>query len=120
MKGGDGQVKSRSYKRTVVTISTQLLSALAVTGKALHYTCAAHKDERKGFPLTAAMEWRQAAEHFAANTVAAEYCWRQWQRIMRMPRELAGPIGVPAAEAMRFAIKDPVPSPLLRESWARR
>jgi hypothetical protein len=39
------------------------------------------------------MEWQFAAGLFASNTFAGEYCWRQWERIVRIPRRLAGPIG---------------------------
>ena len=65
---------------------------IAVVAKAVHYVCAAHKDERSGFPNTAAMEWHKAAELFAANTLAAEYCWRHWERIINLPRQFSGPI----------------------------
>jgi len=62
---------------------------------ALRYRWAAHRDEKKGFPLTAAMEWREAAALFAPITPLAERCWREWERIMRLPRRLAEPIGYP-------------------------
>jgi hypothetical protein len=61
--------------------------------KAFHCTRAAKREERNGFKYTAAMEWRKAAELFATNTRAVEYCWREWERIMGLPRQLAGPIG---------------------------
>lgn len=67
-------------------------SSIAVLAKALHYGRAAHRDEDAGFPCTAAIEWRHAAELFDPNTLAAEYCWRQWERIMQLPRRLADPI----------------------------
>lgn len=38
------------------------------------------------------MEWRQAAELFGAKTLFAESSWRQWERIMRLPRRFAVPI----------------------------
>ena len=60
--------------------------------KAVYYVRAAQKDERNGFRYTAAMEWQLAAGLFASNTLAAEYCWRQWERIMHLPRRLAGAI----------------------------
>ena len=68
--------------------------------KAFHYSRNAQRDERDGFPYTAALEWRRAAELFASKTLAAEYCWRQWERIMHLPRRLAGPIGVSQAAAL--------------------
>jgi len=59
--------------------------------KAFHCSRAAQREERKGFPYTAAMKWRNAAELFAPDTRAVEYCWREWERIMQLPRRLAGP-----------------------------
>jgi hypothetical protein len=38
------------------------------------------------------VEWRHAAELFGMDTIAAVYCWHQWERIMQLPRRLAGPI----------------------------
>ena len=70
------------------------LSNVIVPAKAFHYSLAALRDERSGFPCTAAMQWRQAAELFAPSTRAAEYFWRQWERIMHLPRRLAEPIGI--------------------------
>ena len=61
--------------------------------KAFHCSGAAQREERNGFPYTAAMKWRKAAELFAPSTRAAEYCWREWERIMGLPRQLAVPIG---------------------------
>jgi hypothetical protein len=60
---------------------------------AMRYCLAAQRDESNGFPLTAAMEWRKAAELLAPMALIADRCWREWERIMRLPRHLAGPIG---------------------------
>jgi hypothetical protein len=38
------------------------------------------------------MEWRYAAELFESGSFAADYCWGQWERIMHLPRQLAGPV----------------------------
>jgi len=38
------------------------------------------------------MEWREAADLFAPITPLAERSWREWERIMRLPRRLAEPI----------------------------
>lgn len=38
------------------------------------------------------MEWRHAAELFHSNTLAADCFWRQWERVMQLPRRLAEPI----------------------------
>jgi hypothetical protein len=61
--------------------------------KALRCSHDAQKEERNGFTYTAAMKWRSAAELFAPDTRAVEYCWREWERIMHLPRRLAGPAG---------------------------
>jgi hypothetical protein len=52
--------------------------------KSVHYVCAAQRDERNGFPYTAAMEWRHAAELMGTNTLLGEYCLWQWERIMHL------------------------------------
>ncbi len=72
----------------------RLNSILKVMGlmHGLHYRWAAQRDEKKGFPLTAAIEWRAAADLFAPITPLVERCWREWERIMRLPRRLAEPI----------------------------
>ena len=79
-------------KIATAVVGAWCASNIAVIAKAIHYGHAAHRDEEKGFPCTAAIEWRHAAELLQSNTLAAEYCWRQWERIMQLPRRLAGPI----------------------------
>jgi hypothetical protein len=37
------------------------------------------------------MKWRSAAELFATDARAVEHCWLEWERIMQLPRRLAGP-----------------------------
>ena len=64
---------------------------------ALRYWRAAESDERHGLPFTAAMNWRKAAELSSWITVVANFYWRQWERVMHLPRRLAGPIGVEPA-----------------------
>ena len=61
--------------------------------KAFHCSHEAQREERNGFKYTAAMKWRSAAELFAQDARAAEYCWCKWERIMQLPRQLAGPAG---------------------------
>jgi hypothetical protein len=56
------------------------------------YCRAAQHDERDGYAITAALEWRRAAELMAPIPAAANHCWLQWERIMHLPRRLAGPI----------------------------
>lgn len=60
--------------------------------RALLYASAARKHEQTQFPYTAAMEWRLAAELFGSNTLVGSYFWHRWERIMHVPRLLAGPI----------------------------
>jgi hypothetical protein len=88
-------MKSRNqHTPAIAAIGTWWVSNVIVPAKAFHYSLAAARDERNGFPYTAAMEWRQAADLFPPRTRAAEYFWRQWERIMHLPRRLAGPIGI--------------------------
>jgi hypothetical protein len=82
------------HNATIATLCAWLLSNIILRAKAFHYGHAAYRDEQNGFPYSAAMEWHKAAELFSPNTRAAEYSWRQWERIMRLPRRLAGPVGV--------------------------
>lgn len=92
-------MKSRNNQTLAIRVSAHCLANLAFFVKAFHYACTAQEDERNRFPYAAAMEWRHAAELFGTNTPAADYCWRQWERIMQLPRRLAGPfeLKVPAA-----------------------
>jgi hypothetical protein len=59
--------------------------------KAFDCSREAQREERDGLPYTAAMKWRNAAELFAPDMQAVEHCWREWERIMQIPRRLAGP-----------------------------
>jgi len=86
------QSRNRKNQRTAV-IGAWWSANVVLSAKAFHYACAAQRDERNGFPYTAAMEWRKAAELFPSKTRAAEYSWRKWERIMLLPRRLAGPVG---------------------------
>lgn len=64
----------------------------------------ARKDEKNGTPFTAAMEWREAARLCAPINVLADRCWREWERIMHLPRQMAAPIGevsIASCEARR-------------------
>jgi hypothetical protein len=81
------------------------MHAAVVLAKALHYGRVARRDESNGFPCTAALEWRHAAELFVSGSLAAEHCWGQWERIMHLPRQLARPIG-----SSRFVIVRPAPT----------
>jgi hypothetical protein len=76
----------------MAAVTARCLAYIAALRKAVHYVCAAQRDEQNRFPYTAALEWRKAAELLGCETPAAEYCWRQWERIVQLPRWLAGPI----------------------------
>jgi hypothetical protein len=67
---------------------------IATLISAVRYCEAAKRDERSGFALTAAWEWRQAVELSVSILFLANHCWRQWERIMHLPRRLAGPISL--------------------------
>jgi hypothetical protein len=91
---------SHNHKLAIATVGAWWLTNVVAPAKVFHYGRAAQRDERNGFPYTAAMEWRKAAELSVPKARAAEYCWRQWERIMHLPRLLAGPVG--AAEPAAF------------------
>ena len=80
------------HAAAVAAVSARYLAYIAGLRKAVHYASAANRDERNNFPLTAAWEWRKAAELFGSCTSAAEYCWRQWERVVQLPRRFATPI----------------------------
>ena len=78
-----------------------LRSLLKIAGpiSAVRFRWAARRDERNGFLLTAAMEWRKAAELSEPIALLADRCWREWERLMRLPRHLAAAIGVASVAA---------------------
>jgi hypothetical protein len=81
-----------NHRLAMAAVSARCLAQIAALRNAVHYVCAAHRDEQNDFPYAAALEWRKAAELFSSDTPMAEYCWRQWERIVQLPRRLAGPI----------------------------
>ena len=89
-----------NHNLAIRTVGAWWLTIVVAPARAFHYSRDAQSDEHDGFPYTAALEWRRAAESFASKTLAAEYCWRQWERIMRLPRRLAAPVGVSQAAAL--------------------
>ena len=70
----------------------RLLALAAGSAMAIAYCLAAQQDEKNGFPLTAAMEWRKAAELFAPMSLLSDRCWSEWERIVQLPRRFAAPI----------------------------
>jgi len=81
---GHSQLKARHLPRVLMVV---FHSALA-----MRYCLAAQRDEMSGFPFTAAVEWRKAAELLGRNTPISDRCWLEWERIMHLPRHLAAPI----------------------------
>jgi hypothetical protein len=90
-------VKFDGRRRGTARHLPQLMVVAFSSAVAVRYCLAAQRDEKNGFPLTAAMEWRKAAELLAPLTPMSDRCWREWERIMRLPRRLAGPIGACSA-----------------------
>jgi hypothetical protein len=72
-----------------------LLRLADTANRALRYCLAAQRDEKNEFPFTAAMEWQKAAGLCAAMVPVADLCWRQWERIVQLPRQMAEPIADP-------------------------
>ena len=87
-----GMRSRNNHKLAIAAVGAHCLASVAIFGKALHYACAARREERAGFSYAAAFEWRKTAE-LLSGTPAADYAWRQWERIMQLPRRLAAPIG---------------------------
>ena len=87
----------------------RLFAVAADSLRGLSYVRAAEKDERDGFPFTAAWEWQRAAECLGWISIIADRCWREWERIVHLPRRLAGPIG--ESEMTPVFILQPVAAP---------
>ena len=99
----------KTEKLAITTIGAWWLRNIVGPAKAFHLSRAAQRDEHHGLPCTAAMEWRRAAELFAPGTLVSEYCWGQWERIMHLPRRLAGPIGSPPIQHASGSLFDKKP-----------
>lgn len=61
---------------------------------AMVYCVRAMRDEMSGYRFTAAVEWRKAAELLATIPPVADHCWKQWERIINLPRRLAEPLSL--------------------------
>ncbi len=91
-------MKKRSASVARQTIDwSYVLALISAPVIGIAYCRAAQRDERAGYNITAALEWRRAAELMAPIPAAADGCWLQWERIMRLPRRLAEPIAGEAA-----------------------
>jgi hypothetical protein len=82
-------------KIAIAALSTWWLGKIVAPAKGFYFGYTARRDEHNGFAYTAAMEWRTAARLFAPKTLAAEYCWQQWERIMHLPRQFAQLVSAP-------------------------
>lgn len=83
------QFNPRRTDRRQGVVTLAITTMITVAGA---YCDAAENDEHLGFVFTAAMEWREAAELLAPIPSAADQCWREWERLMQLPRILATPI----------------------------
>jgi len=93
MRGMRAPAKFGHRRRRIARHAQKLTVAAFTFATAVRWCLAAEREEENGFPLTAAMVWRKAAELFGSSTPIGDRCWREWERIMRLPRHLAGPIG---------------------------
>jgi len=73
-------------------VGRQFVEGAAGLTHAMKYCRAAQSEEKNGFAFTAAVEWQKAAELLSPIPFLADRCWHQWERIMHLPRRLAGPI----------------------------
>jgi len=80
------------HAASTVTVYKRLFAVAFGWRRALSYYHAAQLDEKEGFPFTAAMEWRMAAELFSFVPIARQRCWGEWERITHLPRRFANPI----------------------------
>jgi hypothetical protein len=87
-------MKSRRNRNLAIGIACASSIVSEISAEACRYCQAAKRDERNQFPFTAAMEWRKAAELAESLPLLADICWREWERIMQLPRRLAQPIGM--------------------------
>jgi hypothetical protein len=77
----------------------RLMAVITGPAAAIAYCREAQRDESNGHEFTAAMKWRRAAQLIAFIPFASDLCWKQWERVMRLPRRLAVPIGAVAQQA---------------------
>jgi hypothetical protein len=68
--------------------TVRLMANISQFANATELHKSARREEKHGYPLTAAANWRRAAELFK-DEFLAESCWCEWERIMKLPRKLA-------------------------------
>src|SRR6266849_70040 len=91
----------------------QSRSTFGIPGRLLAKCQEARRDERNGFPFSAAMEWREAAGLCASISLLADFCWRKWERITHLPRQMATPIGTTSMPSFEPAGTNSAHQPLL-------
>ena len=84
--------KLDAHSRIKARYLLRLIMGAFRSGVAMRYCLAAQWNERNGSPFAAALQWRKAAEVVGAVAPMADWCWIEWERIMQLPRHLAGPI----------------------------
>jgi hypothetical protein len=94
-----------------VAMWARLMTVITVAVAAIAYCSEAQRDESSGYGFTAAMKWRRAAQLIAFIPFASDLCWQQWERIMRLPRRLAVPIGAVAQQAQPRVLARIHPAP---------
>lgn len=85
-------VKFDHYSRVKARHLLRFVSGACRSAVVMRYCLAAQRHEKNRSPFAAALEWRKAAELVGSIGPIADRCWTEWERIMHLPRRLAGPI----------------------------
>lgn len=85
-------VKLDHYSRVKARYPLRLIMGAFRSAVAVRYCLAAQRHEKNGSPFVAALHWRKVAELVGPIGSMADRCWIEWERIMHLPRRLAGPI----------------------------
>jgi len=85
-------VKLDHYSRVKARQFVLLVMGAFRSAGVMRYCLAAQRHEKNGSPFAAALQWRRAAELVGPIGSIADRCWIEWERIMHLPRRLAGPI----------------------------
>jgi hypothetical protein len=85
-------IENNEYLRKAIRSARQIRAIDVNKIRGWAYCRAAEDDERNGFPFTAASEWYRAAHCFDSQSSISDRCWREWERIMRIPRALANSV----------------------------
>jgi hypothetical protein len=85
-------VKLDRYSRVKARYLLPLVMGAFRSVVVMRYCLAAQRHEKNGSSFAAALEWRKAAELVGSIGPMANRCWIEWERIMHLPRRLAGPI----------------------------